>query len=308
MHLCEERRVPRQTTEVLVVGGGKGGVGKTCFSVNTAVEIARKGWHVVLVDADLSCSNVETILGVHGENRLDDFFYQRGRKNIDTVVCETPYENLHLIPGATGLIDVANPKYQQKLSLIRELRKLDADLVIIDLDAGARLNTLDFFLMTDTNGVVMITPEKTSIDNAFKFLRASLFRRIERFYKSREVAALLRRNETINDFIECVQSCDCFDDAAKDRVCGEIVSLARAMRPRIVVNKARNAYEAQIASNILAKYARRHLSMEPENLGFLYFDRCVSDAVNAGVPFVVSQPKLKISVCVADIANRLGYV
>ncbi|MCF6283736.1 MAG: P-loop NTPase, partial [Candidatus Hydrogenedentes bacterium] len=60
--------------EILVVGGGKGGVGKTCFSVNTAVEIARRGWRVILLDADLSCSNIETVLGFRSNKRLDDFF------------------------------------------------------------------------------------------------------------------------------------------------------------------------------------------------------------------------------------------
>ena len=119
---------------------------------------------------------------------------------------------------------------------------------------------------------------------------------------------LLKRNETLPDFIECVQSAGCFDDATKTQVCGEIVALARSLRPRIVVNKARNAYEAQIASNILAKYLRQHLRMDAEHFGFVYFDKCVSDAVNAGVPFVVSHPKQKISVCIADMANRLGFV
>jgi MinD-like ATPase involved in chromosome partitioning or flagellar assembly len=79
------------------------------------------------------------------------------------------------------------------------------------------------------------------------------------------------------------------------------------MRPRIVVNKASNAYEAKIAANILCKHVRMHLMMEPEFLGHLYFDQHVSEAVNSGLPFVVGKPKRKISLCVADIANRLGY-
>lgn len=309
MYLTEERRLPKTSPEILVVGGGKGGVGKTCFAVNTAVEIARKGWRVILVDADLSCSNVETVLGVRTEARLDDFFHQKGGKDLKPVLCDTPFDNLRIIPGTTGLLDVANPRYQKKMAFIRELGQLDADLIIVDLDAGAHLNTLDFFLMTDTNGVLIITPERTSIDNAFKFLRAALFRRIERFYQSQEVGILLKRNETLSDFIECVQESDIFDNQEhRDRICGELVALARSIRPKIVVNKASNAYEAQIASNILAKYAREHLKMEPEKLGFVFFDVNVSEAVNTGTPFVVSGPKSRISTCIADMANRLGYV
>ena len=308
MYLRAENGPKRDRPEIIVVGGGKGGVGKTCFSVNTSVEIARKGWRVVLVDADLSCSNVETILGVHVECSLDDFFHQQGAKDIRSVVCDTPYDNLRLIPGTTGLLDVANPRYQQKAVFIRELRKLDADLIMVDLDAGAHFNTLDLFLMTDTNGILVITPQKTSIDNAFKFLRAALFRRIERFYGSREVGQLLKRNETLDDFIACIQGSDTLEPQAKDEICGELVALAQAIRPRIVVNKAHNAYEAQIASNILAKYARQHLRIEPQHLGHIHLDNYVSETVNSGIPFVVSKPKLRVSTCVADIANRLGYV
>jgi flagellar biosynthesis protein FlhG len=305
--LAKEPRARVAAPEILVVGGGKGGVGKTCFSVNTAVEIARRGWRVVLMDADLSCSNIETVLGFRSKTRLDDFFFQKGAKSLKEIVCDTPFANLRLIPGTSGLMDAANPRFQQKVALIRELRKLDADLVIVDLDAGAHLNTLDFFLMTTSNGVLVITPERTSIDNAFKFLRAALFRRIERFYQSPEVGFLLKRNETLQDFLVSIRRADCFNLNMKEQLCTELQALAQAFRPKIVVSKATNAYEAKIAANILAKYTRQHLCIEPETLGFVYFDKCVSDAINSGVPFVVGEPRRKISGCIVDMANRLGY-
>ncbi len=305
--LTKEQAPQVASPEIIVIGGGKGGVGKTCFSVNTAVEIARRGWRVILLDADLSCSNIETVLGFRSKVRLDDFFRQQGRKRLQDIVCDTPYANLRLIPGTSGLMDAANPRFQQKVSLIRELRRLDADLVMVDLDAGAHLNTLDFFLMTNTNGVVVITPERTSIDNAFKFLRAALFRRIERFYRSPEVGFLLKRNETLTDFLTCIKKADCFETAVKKQLCDELMALARAFRPKIVVSKATNAHEAKIAASILAKFAKQHLCMDTENLGFVYFDKYVSEAVNSGVPFVVGKPQGKISGCIVDMANRLGY-
>jgi len=307
LHLADETMVPSGAPKLLLVGGGKGGVGKTCFSVNTAVEIARRGWRVVLLDADLSCSNVETVLGMRAARRLDDFFDQEGAKSLAGVLCDTPYDNLRLVPGTTGLLQVANPRYQQKLVLIRELMKVDADLVIVDLDAGAHLNTLDFFLMAEDAGILVITPERTSIDNAFKFLRAALYRRIERFYRSPELAVLLKRNETVGRFLGALRESPQFEGELGEQVCGEIEQLARSFRPRIVVNKANNAYEAKIAANILCKYAREHLHIEPEQLGHLVFDQSVSIAVNSGVPFVVSKPKAMVSGCITDIANRLGY-
>lgn len=307
MYATEQIPTANKTPEVIVVGGGKGGVGKTCFSANLAVEVARKGWNVVLVDADLSCSNIDSVLGLNATTSLDDFFHQKGPKDLGPIIMETQYDNLRVIPGTTGLVDVANPKYQQKAALIRELKKLEADLVVIDLDAGAHLNTLDFFLLTDTNGILIVTPEKTSIDNAFKFLRAALFRKIERFYHSPEVALLLKRNETLSDFLGSIQKADCFDDDYKQVLCGELVALAKSIRPKIVVNRARNTYEAQIAANIVAKLARQHLMINPEKLGQVLFDKGVPEAVNCGVPFVVSRPNMPASRCIAEIANRLGY-
>ena len=311
MRLLEEQitlKRPTPSPEILVVGGGKGGVGKTCFSVNLAVAVAQKGWRVILVDADLSCSNVETVLGIDFDRRLDDFFYQQKRKNLRHILCETPYENLKVIPGTSGLLDVSNPRYQQKIALIRELRQLEADLVIVDLDAGAHLNTLDFFLIVQGNGILVITPEKTSIDNAFKFLRAALFRKISRFYQSPEINLLLKRNESLRDFIHVLQESDIFEDSqAIDDICGEMIAIAQSIKPKIVINRTVNSYEAQIACNILSKKARQELMIEPENLGYLLFDRCVPETVNSGRPFVLAHPKRKISQCIKDITNRLGF-
>jgi flagellar biosynthesis protein FlhG len=161
--------------------------------------------------------------------------------------------------------------------------------------------------MTDTNGILVITPERTSIDNAFKFLRAALFRRIERFYQSPEVAELLKRNESLNDFLDSIKKAEIFDENTRQTLNQELIRLAASFRPKIVVNKVTNAYEAKIAANILSKFTRQYLRIEPENLGFVYFDKYVSDAVNSGVPFIVSRPQLKISGCIVDMANRLGY-
>lgn len=308
MYLAEERLSPQKPPRIIVLGGGKGGVGKTCLSANLAVEIARKGWRVIVVDADLSSSNLELVLGTKSERRLDDFFYQRGGKDLSAVVCTTKYDNLSIISGTTGLRDVANPKYQQKQALIRGLSRLDADAVIIDLDAGAHVNTLDFFLMTDTDGIIVITPEKTSIDSAFKFLRSALFRKIERFYKSSEVPLLLKRNETLRSFIQTVRVHMGFDDSVKKQICGEMIALAQSMKPKIIVNRAQNAYEAEIAANFLTKSALQYLMIEPETLGHVLFDKIVPESVNSGVPFVVSHRRHKISDCVSDVANQMGWV
>lgn len=307
MHLASEQHVPRALPELMVVGGGKGGVGKTCFSVNLAVEIARRGWRVVLVDADLSCSNVEAMLGISAAARLDDYFDPVAPRALTDILCPTGYENLRLIAGTTGLSDAAHPRFQQKVALMKELKGLEADLVILDLDAGAHYNTLDFFLLGESQSFLVITPERTSIDNAFKFLRAALFRRIERFYESPEAALLLKRHETIHDFLTALEKADCLPEATRETLFHEVVHLARGLKPKVVVNKAASPYEARIAFNIFSKYARQLLHIEPDSFGHLIYDNCMSEAINAGVPLVAGRPRHPIAASISDMTNRLGY-
>ena len=307
MQLAKEREFAVRMPDIMVVGGGKGGVGKTCFASNVAVEIAQKGWRVVLVDADLGCSNLETVLGIRPEKRLDDFFYQSGAKDLSSIVCQTQYPNLSFVPGTSGLLEVSNPRFQQKVALIRELQKLQADVVIIDLDAGSNFNTLDFFLLGELHGIVVITPEKTSIDNAFKFLRSALFRKIIRFYRSPDVARLLQRTVTLREFIRTVRDHGEFEDSVKQQICGEVMALAESFKPKIVVNRVQNTHEAQIAANILSKSTREYLMMDTEYIGHIMFDKIVPEAINSGVPFVMSHPREGITRNISDIANHLGY-
>ena len=208
----------------------------------------------------------------------------------------------------TGLLSSASTK-ERKLEEFRYgIRALDADVVIVDLDAGTRAETLDLYLMAPTSGIVVITPEKTSIDNAFKFVRAVLYRRIEQFYQSSEVGQLLQMNETLPDFLASVEGCTSFEQQLRDRIVNEVRALSASISPKIVVNRANNAYEAQVAANILSKYIRNYLLMSPDTVGHLVFDKRIPEAVNLGIPFVKKYPKQTVTRNLHSISNRLGYL
>ena len=55
-------------SRVVVVTSGKGGVGKTTTTANLGMSIARLGYKVALIDADIGLRNLDLLLGL--ENRV----------------------------------------------------------------------------------------------------------------------------------------------------------------------------------------------------------------------------------------------
>src|ERR1700736_4925292 len=69
---CVQERIRRERVEqvahLIVVGSGKGGVGKSTVSVNLAVALARRGARVGLLDGDAYGPSVPMMLGVRKRN------------------------------------------------------------------------------------------------------------------------------------------------------------------------------------------------------------------------------------------------
>ncbi len=177
-------RAPRRAAPVararklVAVGGGKGGIGKSLVSANLGIALAQKGATVALIDADLGGANLHTCLGVpQPDISLSDFINHRVDK-LEGALVPTGVERLQLISGAQDMLDAANPKHGQKARLLRNMRSLDVDFVILDLGAGTAFNVLDFFLAADL-GLCVLLPEPTSIENAYRFIKAAFFRRLQ---------------------------------------------------------------------------------------------------------------------------------
>lgn len=184
--LHEPNGKPQQyEPEIWAVGGGKGGAGKSVLSTLLAYWLAKMGKKTVLADLDLGGANIHTLLGIRNpQTSLGDFIAKR-KPALEEVSINTQVENLSLISGTSEILTSANPVYAQKIKIIRNLRRLNAEYIVLDLGAGSSYNVLDFFLMADKK-ITVLSPQPTSIQNGYAFLRNAVYRKLSFACKQHE--------------------------------------------------------------------------------------------------------------------------
>jgi len=155
---------------VITVASGKGGVGKTNFSINLALYLHRKGVRVVVLDADLGLANIEILLGISPKHSLLDVL--AGKNTLEEVITYT-HGGLGFISGGSGLVEMANINEQMLRVAIEKLAALDeiADVVLIDTGAGIS-NAVMKFVTAASECFVVCTPEPTSITDAYSLIKA----------------------------------------------------------------------------------------------------------------------------------------
>ena len=121
---------------------------------------------------------------------LTDYLQERVG-DLEEAAIETPVPGLRLILGALGEVSAAQTTATQRGQLMEAIRKLKADVVILDLAAGMNRSTIDFFVQADEH-LLVTTPEPTAIENAYGFLRAALHRRMSLAMTESPIRDLLR--------------------------------------------------------------------------------------------------------------------
>lgn len=165
---------------IIAVGGGKGGVGKSFISSSIAIFLAQLGYDTVAIDLDLGGANLHTSLGLPLHNRGINEFISDQNFDFKDLLQDTHWPKLKLISGSSEALDVANVDEVQRSRIMSAIFRHKADFTILDLSAGTHHSTLDFFLMAK-HKVVVFTPEPSSIENAYRFLKASFFRKLRRY-------------------------------------------------------------------------------------------------------------------------------
>jgi len=155
--------------QIIGITSGKGGVGKTFFSVNMAISAAKSGKKVLIIDADLGLANVHIMAGIYPEHDLLDFI--DGKAELKDIIAEGP-EGIHIIPGASGIFKLTTLTHAKRYQLIQQLVAIEKeyDLIIIDTEAGISHNVLRFLNIAD-KVIVLTTPDLTALADAYAIIK-----------------------------------------------------------------------------------------------------------------------------------------
>ena len=290
---------------IIAVGGGKGGVGKSLVTSSLGISLAQHGKRVVVLDADLGGANLHTCLGLSTPTRTLSDFIARRVDSIEDVVLETGVRNLGLISGAHDHLTASNLKYFQKTRLLSRIATVDADYILLDIGAGISFNIVDFFLIAE-QGLLVVVPEPSSIENAYRFLKMSFFRHLWRGLKAspaRKVVeqAMDQKNNvgirTPFDLLEAVEQLD----ASTGQYLKE---LALQFRPRLLINQVRYPEDERLGGS-MAMVCRRHLGIDIDAIGAIPFDESVWKANRKRRPFMLDSPESMAGLALENVAQSL---
>lgn len=156
--------------KVITIASGKGGVGKSNFTVNLGICLAKLNKKVAILDADIGMSNIDILMGESTNKTICDVIYDN--IDIEDVMIDTKY-GVKLIPGGSALNHIEDFNEEQRNKFLDEIEKItDIDYLLIDTGAGINKSLLSF-ISCSSEFFVITTPEPTSITDAYSLLKAT---------------------------------------------------------------------------------------------------------------------------------------
>lgn len=286
-------------------------MGKSLITSSFGILLSRLGKKVLLVDADLGAANLHTFVGTDG-GRLSISGFLRGTiSSIEDLISMTPIPNLELISGAKDPLDAADFNGNNFIKLKEALRKTSCDYILLDIGPGTSSNTLDLFLLAD-EGIVITTPEPTSIENTYRFLKCLFMRRIKRVLD-------IQTNAKLKELVQKILSnqkpqqlktfANIFEEVTQqDFTGGQMLrSIMRDTRISIIVNQIRKPEDEEIGPS-MEMSCYHYFGFEIKHLGHIVYEDCVVDSIKARKPFTVfynnSVTAKTIEACMSGLVNK----
>ncbi len=292
-------------TKIWAIAGGKGGVGKSFVSLNVAVDLAQKGYKVALIDCDFGGANLHTFLRITQTSlSLSDFLYSSSI-NLDDFLLPTYIPKLFL---ATGIFDswgvTGLPRLQQD-KLIKAIKMLNVDYVVIDLGAGTYASTLDLFLCAD-EWILISSPEPTSMENMYRFLKSAFYRKLKHVIPNVEVRSFLekimsvRSEDNPSTPNELVKKIIQISDQAGEILKYELNNFC----PKLVLNQIRSNQDIQIGFSI-CQACLKYFGITVDYIGFISYHKDILQSIRVRESVLTYAPSSQVNEYIRRITQNV---
>jgi len=195
---------------IIAVGAGKGGVGKTTVAVNLAIALAKAGGRVGIIDGDIYGPNVPIMLGMKSQLTTD------GQKILPAEKYGLQVISMGFMTGDDAPIIWRGPMLHGALQqFFREVRWVDLDYLIIDMPPGTGDVALSLSQTVPVAGAIVVTtPQKVSLADS---------RRAAAMYKKLNIPTL-GIVENMSYFVcpNCSHESDIFGKSGGEKMADEL--------------------------------------------------------------------------------------
>jgi flagellar biosynthesis protein FlhG len=290
---------PSRARKLIVVGAGRGGVGKGLVAVNLAIYFAQLGKTVLLVDADTTGTNLHTqfdLAAGRSEPTLEE---------LEKAFVATNVPGLSLLPAAHDApYGPSLLRASRKARWLARLRAIPVDYLVIDAGPGAGNFAVDLVLAADIP-IAVTAPDPSAVEATYRFVRATYRQRLRR--------ALLRDRFRMHLFERALSELDSLPSPLElvrtltkmDRGLAELAWLeARRTRFNLVVNQTRMRGDLELGA-WMSMLAARHYGVELDELGHVEHDDTVWLSARRRRPLLVDSPTSKAARNLERIGRRV---
>ena len=274
------------------------------------------GYETAVVDLDLGGANLHLYLGeTILQKKVNDFLLGNVR-SLNDIMIKSKY-GPHFIGGDSSQLGIANISFSKKLKLFKAIKNIDKDYIIIDLGGDTTFNIIDFFLSADFK-IVMTTREPASYLDAYRFIKVSLYRKLNRLfgveseysklknYKLKKLIyeATMESNgshvRSINELIEKIAQ-------HSPRNLALIKKVIANFNPRLIINKVPKDFNTNPIADHIKYVSRKSLSLAVQHIGDISYQSEIENSSMELIPIISKFPKGIFSTELHSIVNKLLY-
>jgi ATP-binding protein involved in chromosome partitioning len=204
------RQAPPGVKNIIAVGAGKGGVGKTTVAVNLAIALAKCGGKVGIIDGDIYGPNVPIMLGMKAQLTTD------GQKIVPAEKYGLQVISMGFLTGDDAPIIWRGPMLHGAVQqFFREVRWVELDYLVIDLPPGTGDVALSLSQTVPVAGAIVVTtPQQVSLADS---------RRAVAMYKKLNIPPLgIVENMSYYVCPTCGHEADIFGRGGGEQMAGEL--------------------------------------------------------------------------------------